>query len=222
VKAITRQKPIEEIATLLDRLDRTSIIGCGTCATMTRTGGRDEVLEMKERLEGLGKLVTGWTVIPIACDEMTGAALQENSRAVESANSILVMSCALGVQRVASYLDRQVFPALDTLFIGIEDAPGSFSEACAQCGQCILGYTAGVCPITACHKQLLNGPCGGTSNGRCEVDRNRDCAWTLIYERLKAQGRLDLMRVYHPPRNFQVMPRPRVLAVGSREGGEAG
>jgi ferredoxin len=219
VKAITSQKPIQEIERLLDGLDRTYIVGCGTCATMTRTGGREEVLEMKGRLEGLGKMVTGWTVIPIACDEMTGPTLQENGRAISNANAVLVMSCALGVQRVTSYLDRQTFPALDTLFIGLEDGPGNFSEACAQCGQCILGYTAGVCPITACHKGLLNGPCGGTSNGRCEVDRNRDCAWTLIYERLKAQGRLDLMRVYHPPRNSQVMPRPRVLAVGSREGG---
>jgi len=91
----------------------------------------------------------------------------------------------------------------------MEKSPGHFFEACAQCGQCILGETAGICPLTACHKGLLNGPCGGTDKGKCEVDPEKDCAFTLIYERLKEQGRLDLMRKYHPPKNYQVIPRPR-------------
>ncbi len=213
MKAITRQKPLEEIARMLEGLDRTYLIGCGTCATVTRTGGRDEVLGMKARLEGLGKMVTGWTVIPIACDEMTEATLREEGRGLQGANSVLVMSCALGVQKVCSYVERQVFPALDTLFIGMEENPGVFRELCAQCGQCVIGDTAGICPITACHKHLLNGPCGGTNNGKCEVDREKDCAWTLIYERLEGRGRLDLMRKYHPPRNSHVMPRPRTIRV---------
>lgn len=111
------------------------------------------------------------------------------------------------------YINHPVIPALDTLFIAIEDTPGYFREACAQCGHCILGETAGICPITACHKGLVNGPCGGTNNGKCEVDKEKDCAWTLIYERLKAQGRLDLMHKYHPPRNFHVVPRPRAIKI---------
>jgi len=106
-------------------------------------------------------------------------------------------------------IDKPVIPALDTLFIGVEETPGDFHEVCAQCGQCVLGETAGICPLTACHKGLLNGPCGGTNNGKCEVDKEKDCAWTLIYQRLKEQGRLDLMRKHHSPRNYNVMPRPR-------------
>ena len=213
MKSITRQKSLEETEQQLEGLERVYIIGCGTCTTMTRTGGRDEVLEMKEHLQGLGKMVTGWTVIPTACDEMTEASLKENEDGIRSADCLLVMSCALGVQRVGSYNGKPVIPALDTLFTGVEDGPGYFHEVCDQCGHCILGYTAGICPITARHKGLLNGPCGGTDNGKCEIDKERDCAWTLIYQRLKEQGRLDLMRKYQPLKNSQVIPRPRVTRV---------
>ena len=213
MKSITRKKPFDEIGEQLAGLDRLFIIGCGTCTTMTKTGGIDQVLEMKDRLQELGKRVSGWTVIPTACDEMTEVAMKENSRAIEDASCILAMPCALGVHRISSYIDRPVIPALDTLFIAVEDAPGCFREVCAQCGQCVLGETAGICPITACHKGLVNGPCGGTNDGKCEVDKEKDCAWTLIYERLREQGRLDLMRKYYPPRNFQVMPRPRTVKI---------
>lgn len=213
MKSITKQKPLQELEEQLRGLDRVYIIGCGTCATMTGTGGREQVLEMKESLQGLDKMVTGWTVVPTACDEMTEASLIENDGAINNASCILAMSCALGVQRMAWYLKKPVIPALDTLFIGLEDSPGNFREVCDQCGHCVLGDTGGICPITACHKHLLNGPCGGTDNGKCEIDREKDCAWTLIYQRLKEQGRLDLMRKYHPLRDSQVVPRPRMTRI---------
>ncbi len=209
MKSLTRQKPFAEVKRLSNGLNRVFLIGCGTCATMARTGGIDEVKAMRESLQEVGKLVTGWLVIPTACDEMTAELLHEHKKAVQDAQCIIVMACALGVQRVNSYLPQPVIPALDTLFIGMEKSPGRFFEACDQCGRCILGETAGICPLTACHKGLLNGPCGGTNKGKCEVDPEKDCAFTLIYNRLKEQGRLDLMRKYHPPRNHQVMPRPR-------------
>ena len=213
MKSITNQKPFDEIKEQLEGLDRIYIIGCGTCATMTKTGGWDQVLSMKERLQEHGKVVTGWTVIPMTCDEMTETSLKENDDAIKNSNCILVMSCALGVHKVSCYMDKPVIPALDTLFIGLEDEPGNFQEVCAQCGQCILGQTAGICPLTACHKGLLNGPCGGTNRGKCEVDITKDCAWTLIHKRLEAQGRLDLMRKYQPPKNYQVAPRPRLVRI---------
>jgi hypothetical protein len=209
MKSITKQKPFDEIQDQLNAFDRVYVVGCGTCATMTRTGGTEEVLAMKERLQQLGKLVTGFRIIPIACDEMTAAAVAEDRGAIDNASCILVMACALGVNRISQYTAKPVLPALDTLFIGIEDSPGHFQEVCAQCGQCVLGQTAGICPLTACHKGLLNGPCGGTNNGKCEVDKEKDCAWTLIYQRLREQGRLDLMRAYRAPRDFNVAPRPR-------------
>ena len=213
MKSITRQKSFDEIKEQLANFDRLFIVGCGTCTTMTKTGGINQVLEMRDQLQELGKWISGWTVIPTACDEMTEVAMKENSRAIENANCILAMTCALGVHRMSLYIEQPIIPALDTLFIAVEDTPGYFREACAQCGQCILGETAGICPITACNKGLVNGPCGGTNNGKCEVDKEKDCAWILIYQRLKEQGRLELMRKYHPPRNFQVMPRPRTIEI---------
>ena len=213
MKSITRQKSFDEIKEQLASFDRPFIIGCGTCTTMTRTGGVDQVLEIKEQLQELGKRISGWTVIPTACDEMTEVAMKENSRAIQDASCILAMTCALGVHRMSLYIHSPIIPALDTMFIAVEDTPGHFHEVCAQCGQCILGETAGICPITTCHKGLVNGPCGGTNNGKCEVDKEKDCAWTLIYERLKEQDRLDLMRKYYPPRNFQVAPRPRMVKI---------
>jgi hypothetical protein len=210
MKSITKQKPFDEIKQQLENFSRVYIMGCGTCSTMTKTGGKEEVLDMKKRLEGLDKLVTGWAVIPTACDEMTEVSIKEADGPIRNVHCILVMACALGVHRVSLYIDKPVIPALDTLFIGVEDSPGYFHEVCAQCGQCVLGETAGICPLTACHKGLLNGPCGGTNNGKCEVDKEKDCAWTLIYQRLRDQGRLDLMRKYHPPKNYQVVPRPKI------------
>ena len=213
MKSITRQKPLEETKEQLADLDRLFIIGCGTCTTMTKTGGVDQVVEMKDQLQELGKRVSGWVVIPTACDEMTEITMRENNHAIQGADCILAMTCALGVHRMSLYIDRPVIPALDTLFIAVEDTPGCFYEVCAQCGQCVLGETAGICPITACHKGLVNGPCGGTNNGKCEVDKEKDCAWTLIYQRLKEQGRLELMHKYYPPRNYQVTPRPRTIRI---------
>lgn len=209
MKSITKEKPFAEVKGLLEPFVRIFIAGCGTCATLTRTGGREEVELMRGKLEENGKLVTATCVIPTACDEMTEASFQEAHGAIRDAQCLLVMACALGAYRVSLYVRKPVIPALDTLFLGLEEGPGRFREVCAQCGQCVLGETACICPVTACHKGLLNGPCGGTDKGKCEVDKGRDCAWTLIYERLKEEGRLAALRKYHPPKNYQVLPRPR-------------
>jgi ferredoxin len=213
MKSITKQKPFEEIVESLDGFESVYIIGCGTCTTMTRTGGREEVIAMKDKLIEAGKIVTGWVVIPMACDEMTETLINTNNKIIQSSDCLLIMSCALGTHKVSEYINKPVIPGTDTLFIGLEYKPGFFHEVCAQCGQCIIGYTAGICPITACHKGLLNGPCGGTNNGKCEVDKEKDCAWTLIYERLASQNRLHLMRKYLPPKNNQAVPRPKSVKI---------
>jgi len=213
MKSITNRKPIEEIERGLHDLDRIFVVGCGTCTTLTNTGGVDQVEEMKTQLQEIGKRITGSTVIPTACDDMTAEAMKENEPFIRSADCILSMSCALGVHRMSLYIKKPIIPAVNTLFIAVEETPGYFREACAQCGQCLLGETAGVCPITACHKGLVNGPCGGTNNGKCEVDKDKDCAWTLIYNRLKEQDRLDLMHRYQPPRNHHVSLRPRAVTI---------
>jgi ferredoxin len=221
MKTITEQKPIEEIQNLLEQDRKVYIIGCGTCATLCHTGGVAEVLEMKKQLEEAGKEVVGWMVIPTACDDLTGDALRENAEVIEKADAILVMACAFGSQTVASFaepLSKPAYPALNTLFIGKEGAEfGVFSEVCQQCGECLLGYTGGICPVTVCAKGLLNGPCGGTNDGKCEEDPEKDCAWTLIYNRLEKLGRLDLMRRYYAPRNHQKVQRPGKILVEVEE-----
>jgi hypothetical protein len=211
IRSITRQKSGEEITRLLDGLGRVFILGCGTCTTLTRTGGDPEVKAMKEHLSAQGRLVTGEVVLPVACDNLTGEALEEYGPQIDQADVLLIMTCAFGVQTIARQLKKMVVPALDTLFIGKETGIGTFDEICTQCGTCILGETGGICPVTSCHKGLVNGPCGGTNNGKCEIDPEKDCAWTLIYNRLKELGRLDSMRTLQKPRNHQGEPSPGKL-----------
>jgi ferredoxin len=208
IRSITQQKPEEEVDQLLEGLGRLFIIGCGTCVTLTRTGGEPEVQAMKKKLAEKGKLITGHTVVPVACDNLTHEFLTDFGEQINQADALLIMTCAFGVQTIAKQLRKMVVPALDTLFIGKETAFGMFDEICTQCGTCIIGETGGICPVTNCHKGLVNGPCGGTNHGKCEIDVAKDCVWTLIYNRLKELDRLDAMRKYQKPRNHQGEPKP--------------
>ena len=208
IRSITQKKPEEEIDKLLEGKVRIFIFGCGTCVTLTNTGGRHEVDAMKENLFTKGKLVTGDVILPVACDNLTSEALNENERQIEQADVLLIMTCAFGVQNIARQLKKMVIPALDTLFIGKETGIGQFNEICTQCGTCILGDTGGICPVTSCHKGLVNGPCGGTNEGKCEIDTMKDCAWTLIYNRLKDLNSLQAMKKYQKLRNHQREPKP--------------
>jgi len=204
MKAITAQKPLEEIMQYLDKCRSVYIIGCGTCATMCHTGGKAEVVAMKAKLEAGGKKVTGWMVIPTACDELTKYALQENAEDIAAADCILAMPCAIGVQTINLHLKeaKPVYPALDTLFLGMEDSPGHFIDACMQCGSCVLGRTAAICPLVRCAKGVLNGPCGGSAEGKCEISPDVPCAWQMIYDRLAEMGRLDEMEEIEPVKDW--------------------
>jgi ferredoxin len=202
MKTITAQKPLEEIIQSLSGVGKVYIIGCGTCATMCHTGGKSEVLDMKEKLEAAGKKVTGWMVVPTACDELTKDALGENAKDIAAADAILAMSCAFGAQTITLYTNKPVYPALNTLFIGREETPGQFIEVCMQCGNCVLATTAGICPLVRCAKSLLNGPCGGSVDGKCEISPDTPCAWQMIYERLAALGQLDKLEEIVPPRDW--------------------
>jgi ferredoxin len=208
IRSITQKKPDKEIERLLEGLNRIFIIGCGTCVTLTRTGGDPEVRAMQEGLSAKGKMVTGQTVVPVACDNLTREFLSDFGEQIDQADALLIMTCAFGVQTIARQLKKMVVPALDTLFIGKETAVGLFDEICTQCGTCIIGETGGICPVTNCHKGLVNGPCGGTNHGKCEIDVAKDCVWTLIYNRLQELERLDSMRRYQKPRNHQGEPKP--------------
>ena len=215
IRSITQKKPAEELERLLKGLLRIFIIGCGTCVTLTHTGGEPEVRQLKTDLSEKGKLVTGTTVVPVACDNLTREFLGEFGEQIKQSDTLLITSCAFGVQTIARQLKKMVVPAVNTMFIGKETAFGTFDEVCTQCGTCIIGETGGICPVTNCHKGLVNGPCGGTNHGKCEIDVNKDCVWTLIYNRLTELDRLDSMRKYQKPRNHLGEPKPGKLKLES-------
>lgn len=206
MKTITAQKPSEEITKYIEKCQGVYLIGCGTCATLCHTGGKSEILDMKDKLEASGKKVTGWMVIPTACDELTKYALQEEAENIQAADCILVMTCAVGVQTISLHLKepKPVYPALNTLFIGMEESPGHFIEVCMQCGGCVLGRTASICPLVRCAKSLLNGPCGGSADGKCEISSDIPCAWQMIHDRLAEMGRLDELEEIEPVKDWSV------------------
>jgi len=208
MRSITKSKDHEEILESLNEFHKLYLIGCGTCATMCRTGGVEEVVDMSTLLKQKGKEIVGWTVIPTACDVLSHEIMKEEKVKLSQAEAILEMSCGFGNQQIARGTSLPVLPANDTVSMSIEYPEGTYTSACMQCGECLLGATASVCPMVICPKTMCNGPCGGTDNGMCEVDKNKDCAWTLIYNKLKDQDRLDELKKYQPPKNYQHALKP--------------
>ena len=208
---VTQRKPSEEILSILKDQNKVFLVGCGECSTTCHTGGEKEVLEMKQFLEVQGKKVTGWVIPNAPCiAAQTKTAFAQNMPALKDTQAILVMSCGLGVQSVKENdrLKLEVFPALNSMFGTLMDAKGSFHEVCSNCGDCVLDKTGCICPITRCSKGLLNGPCGGVIKGKCEVDRDRDCAWVLIYKELERKGQLDKMKALSAPKDYSKTTKP--------------
>lgn len=215
---ISQPKPKEEIMEFLKDAKTVFITGCSLCATTCMVGGEKEILEMKKYLEDQGKTVTGYVVLDPSCNKLQVRATLKKSKAlIADADAILTMACGDGVQTVASLSpDKPVFPANDTMFIGEIERFGQYSEACKACGKCELGWTGGICPVTRCAKGLMNGPCGGSTNGKCEIDPEQDCAWVLIYNRLKSLGQLDKFEEIHEPKDFSKSDNPRKVIVNRK------
>ena len=209
---ITVQKPLTEIIKLLKPYKKIFIIGCGTCCTTSKTGGEEEVKNMKEIL---GDRVIGFTVVEAPCDSrVLKRDLKPHMHKVSEAEVILTMCCGCGAQNVAEYTDKPIIPALNTQFLGKVEKIGVFEEKCRECSDCVLGETGGICPYTLCPKGLLNGPCGGTVNGKCEVGGyKRDCVWIKIYKRMKEQGQINVFKKIKPPRDYSLMSKPRSVLV---------
>lgn len=214
---VTQKKPFEEILKALGSKKRIFIIGCGDCAATCKTGGEAEVMEMKRLLEEKGMILTGWCIPDSPCiASQIKMQFAKNKKPIDEAEAFLILSCGLGVQ---SALDndrakRVVIAGCDTMFGSIVDKTGiAFFERCAMCGECVLNATGGICPVTRCAKGLLNGPCGGQDKGKCEVDKNRDCAWILIYNRMKELNILESLKVARPPKDYSKSNKPREAVV---------
>jgi len=210
----TIQKPFKEILGMLEAEDRVFIIGCGNCARKCQSGGEPEVAAMKERLEKAGKTITGTFVPDGTCSltEVSGL-VKDNQAEVDEAEAMLVLACGQGMHTVVDACGKIVHPGCNTIFGGETLKTGDVREYCQLCGKCIIDAYGGLCPLTLCAKSLLNGACGGAKDGKCEVDPERDCGWNLIYERLKAIGKLDNLSQYKDPNDYRRASTPRRLTV---------
>jgi ferredoxin len=202
---VAEQKPLAEIKEMLNGRQKVLVVGCGTCVTVCFAGGEKEVgilssaLRMATRLDGNG----------IAFDEVTVQRqceweyIDPLAGRLENYDVILSLGCGIGVQTLAErFPSKLVLPGLNTKFMGLPVEQGLWEERCQACGDCILDMTGGICPIARCSKQLLNGPCGGSQNGKCEINPETPCAWQLIWERMSALGQLDRLMEVQPPKNW--------------------
>ncbi len=203
---VVRTKPLEEIVRMVSGHRRVLLVGCNTCAAVALAGGEKEVETLKETLK-LASWRQGSSV------EYSGCVLQRQCEPefiddLESGeyDAILSLGCGAGVALLASSNTKPVYPALDTLFIGSAQGMANWQAECSACGSCVLGETAGICPVTRCAKGILNGPCGGVADGRCELG-DRPCAWVEIHERLESLDRADEFGTTLAPKDNSVRTR---------------
>src|SRR6056297_1168178 len=204
---VAEQKNVKEIIDMLgDDFENLLIAGCGTCVTVSLAGGEREVKSLAEILRTYyvnkdKEVNIETTTVKRQCDFEF---IDEMEEAVKRNDIVLSLACGVGVQHVVEkFPEKIVLPGLDTSFYGATTAVGEWSERCIGCGDCVLGDFFGICPIARCSKHLLNGPCGGSQNGECEVDPSIDCAWQLIYDRAETLGKLEELIDYLEPKNWE-------------------
>jgi hypothetical protein len=202
---VTTLKPLDEILDSISPYRQILIAGCDGCTQPPR--GLREAKTLKQLLELAGQLrgkkfEFKVTSVVKQCDSvLTASALKPY---VEDVEAVLSLACGAGPQTVVQlFYDLPVFPAQNSHFVGMDDREkGTLDDSCRACGDCILALTGGICPVTRCSKGLLSGACGGARHGKCELDPERDCAWELIYERLKRLGKLDNIKELIPPKDY--------------------
>lgn len=203
---VAEQKTLEEIKTLVGSAKNVLVVGCGTCVTVCFAGGSREAailaasMRMASKLDGGEKAVTDLTVQRQCEWEYLDAAAEQ----IQQADLVVSLGCGVGVQAIAErFPSTWVVPGLNTKFMGLPTEQGVWMERCAACGDCLLGLTGGICPIARCSKSLLNGPCGGSLDGHCEINPDVPCGWQLIYDRLSSMGRLEFLLELQPPKNWR-------------------
>lgn len=207
---LTEQKKYDEILKMLKDAKNVFIVGCGSCATKANTGGEEQVKDFANRLKKDGKNILGYTIVESTCDErLCRKSLSEFKNELDQADAFLVMSCGAGVQTIAGLVGKAVFPALNSMFVAKIERIGKYYEMCLTCGDCQLDRTGGICLISKCPKNTLNGPCGGSENGKCEVNQENECAWALIEERLKQLNKIENIAEFQPVKDWSKAIHPR-------------
>ncbi|MBT6657790.1 MAG: hypothetical protein HOB56_08405, partial [Proteobacteria bacterium] len=200
---VAEQKKLEDIQRMLKGKKKVLTVGCGTCVSVCFAGGQKESSAMAATLRTAAaangeQIEVDEATVQRQCVQEFVAPLEEN---IEEYDAVLSMACGVGVQTLAEkYMDTPILPGLDTNFMGQPTEPGVWEERCVGCGNCVLEYTGGLCPITRCPKQLQNGPCGGSEGGMCEVDPNIPCIWSKIWTLLDRQGIADTLMDIQPPK----------------------
>jgi ferredoxin len=215
---VGERKPFEEIAELLEGCGKVLIVGCGTCVKVCFAGGDKEAAQLASQLKIAAdvkgkKIFVSDTTVERQCE---GEFVDALAPLVAEYDVIMSMACGAGVQFLAErFTGKVVLPAVNTTHLGVLQEQGVFAEKCLGCGDCVLGRFGGVCPVTRCSKSIFNGPCGGSQNGKCEIDQSVDCGWQLIIDRLTLLGRLGDLRKVEPPKKWSTGhyggPRKTVL-----------
>jgi ferredoxin len=217
---ITKPRDWDRIKANLIEIDAQNVflMGCGECATVANTGGAKELAEATSRLEAAGYTVTGSVVGAVGCHSGgTRLETRKHQAEIDAADAVIVLACGAGVQTTADAINKPVYPGLESMFLGTVVRHGVFEERCQMCGDCVLDKTAGICPVTTCPKGLLNGPCGGMWDGKCEVLTDRDCVHVKIKQRLAEQGRGRVKTI--PAKDFSAKLKPGAINMrGDRRG----
>ena len=199
------QKPLAEIKAKVKGYKKILVLGCGTCVKTCFAGGEDEVatlasaLRLSFKKDGQTIKVEEQTIERQCEDEF----IKEAAAKVAGVEAVVSLACGAGVQMVASrFPGVPLLPGVNTTFIGILEKPGLFTEKCLGCGNCIVDVFGGICPISRCAKKLFNGPCGGSSNGKCEVNSETECAWQLIVDKAISSSQLEKLAEYVPPKDW--------------------
>jgi ferredoxin len=209
---MAKPKPIEEIIDEIKDFNKVLIAGCDGCVTVCEAGGIKEVQVVASALrlfftKESKRMEIDETSLTRQCDKDY---LHDLLDKIDDYDAVVSLACGAGVQFMAEmYRNKPIFPGVDTCFIGVTEERGVWAERCQACGQCILASTGGICPISRCSKRMMNGPCGGSEKGKCEVSPETDCGWHLIYERLKELGQLDFFAKPTDPKDW----------ISSRDGG---
>ena len=216
---VSKQKELDDIIKKIR--GSVFIFGCGICSDTSRTGGPKEVEAMKNILTGRNIAVEGTYVIDAMCHlQKVRKAARDNKEGLSKSQTVLVLSCGSGVQSAVLALpdNIKIVSGVDTMFLGNIENLSSLKEMCSLCGNCVLNETGGICPVTLCPKGLLNGPCGGMKNYKCEIDENMDCAWVKIYERSVIQNTLEDIKKTAKPKDYSVKkPAAAIKFTGSHK-----
>jgi ferredoxin len=212
---VAERKSIPELVDILKSHKKILVLGCGTCVTVCLAGGEREVsiissaLRISSKLKGLNFEIDELT-IERQCDNIF---IEQAAEAIEKSDAVLSLGCGAGVQAIAERYNKPVYAGLNTAFLGVLEERGTWIEKCVACGLCVLDKFGGVCPVTRCAKHMLNGPCGGSREDRCEVRPDRPCAWQLIFKRLKDIGQLDKLKDVELPKKWgsSISGGPRVI-----------